>query len=250
MNTNFLSYIAYGDMTVSRMLLLKYRELGMTDSEFVLFLQLQSEMQRGIKVPDIEKIADRMKLDPAQVYSLLHAMVEKNLLELKTMTASDGKKQDYYDFDGIYHKLFQLNRIKRSQQAPGQKSQKKTKIDVFNDFEVEFGRALSPIEIQTIDSWMNDDHYDPDLIIAALKVAVLSQVYNLKYIDKVLMSWEKRNIRTVQEAQNYERQRRSAFRQQSSQQGPTGSSQKKMPKIPLIHWSDSSDKEEGKNAKR
>lgn len=45
------------------------------------------------------------------------------------------------------------------------------------------------------------DSYPLDLILLALKEAVIHQALSLKYIDKILLAWDKKNIRTLHEAQ-------------------------------------------------
>ena len=74
---------------------------------------------------------------------------------------------------------------------------------LFQKIEVEFGRPLSPIEQQTIQAWIVDDHYSVPLIMLALKEAVLNQAYSLKYMDRILLNWEKNNIKTPEQLQNY-----------------------------------------------
>src|SRR5699024_10925191 len=67
--------------------------------------------------------------------------------------------------------------------------------------ESEFGRPLSPIEIETLVAWIENDKYSPELIQLALREAVLSQAYNFKYIDRILLNWEKKNIRTKEQVE-------------------------------------------------
>lgn len=61
----------------------------------------------------------------------------------------------------------------------------------------EFGRNLSPIENADNRKLDRHDHYPLELIESALKEAVLNRVYSLKYIDRILLAWEKKNIRSV-----------------------------------------------------
>src|SRR5699024_12555455 len=67
--------------------------------------------------------------------------------------------------------------------------------------ESEFGRPLSPIEIETLVAWIENDKYSPELIQLALREAVFSQAYNFKYIDRILLYWEKKNIRTKEQVE-------------------------------------------------
>lgn len=65
---------------------------------------------------------------------------------------------------------------------------------LYQMFESEFGRPLSAIEYQRISQWLEEDKYQPDLIQFALREAVLNQAYSLNYIDRILLSWERKNI--------------------------------------------------------
>ena len=72
---------------------------------------------------------------------------------------------------------------------------------LYSIFEAEFGRPLSPIEMETLIMWLEEDRYSVELIQLALREAVLSQVYNFKYIDRILLNWEKKNIRTKEQVE-------------------------------------------------
>lgn len=77
-------------------------------------------------------------------------------------------------------------------------------IKVINLFEREFGRALTPIEIDQIKNWYYDHGYADTLIKEALKRAVLRGILNMNYMDRILASWAKMNIRTTREVIQYE----------------------------------------------
>ena len=66
----------------------------------------------------------------------------------------------------------------------------------------EFGRPLSPMELEQVAEW--EKKYVPSLILEALKIAVLKRIFRLKYIDAILLEWEKANLRTRQDVLDYE----------------------------------------------
>lgn len=70
-------------------------------------------------------------------------------------------------------------------------------------FEREFGRPLSPLEYEQIVLWQKT--YSDDIVFEALKIAVVRAKLNLKYIDSILLDWEKLNLHTLREVQEYER---------------------------------------------
>ena len=67
--------------------------------------------------------------------------------------------------------------------------------------EKNFGRTLSPVECEEILSW-NDN----ELTRYAIKQAVLLNKISTKYISRILIAYERENIKTIQQAQERERQ--------------------------------------------
>lgn len=70
------------------------------------------------------------------------------------------------------------------------------------DFEKNFGRPLSSIEYEQITKWQ--EAYDPDVVKEALRRAVLNGKFNMRYIDSILLNWEKAGRRTLREVLEYE----------------------------------------------
>ncbi len=50
---------------------------------------------------------------------------------------------------------------------------------------------MSPIEYETINSWLNQG-IEEEMILNALREAVINGVSNLRYIDKILYEWKKK----------------------------------------------------------
>lgn len=71
---------------------------------------------------------------------------------------------------------------------------------IFILFEQEFGRPLSPFEIETITVWLDEDVIKPSLIKAGLRESVLMGKLNFRYIDRILREWQRKGIKSVEEA--------------------------------------------------
>ena len=67
--------------------------------------------------------------------------------------------------------------------------------NIYDTFESEFGRTLSPMEYQIINGWLNDQMSE-EMVIAALKEATYNGVSNLRYIDKILYEWRSKGLTT------------------------------------------------------
>lgn len=70
-----------------------------------------------------------------------------------------------------------------------------TTTDTLFDLLEQNGFILTPIQYEVVSKW-NDD----ELTRYAIKKAVLNNKFNINYIDKILYSYEKENIKTVEQA--------------------------------------------------
>ena len=75
--------------------------------------------------------------------------------------------------------------------------------ELVRQFEIEFGRLLSPIEKQEIAAWLNIDHYNPEIVKLALREAILAQVDNFKYVDRILLNWQRHGLNTPDQIKNF-----------------------------------------------
>ncbi|WP_203638326.1 DnaD domain-containing protein [Levilactobacillus wangkuiensis] len=192
-------YVQAGQTSVANYLLDHFREVGMTTDQLLVFLQLRRYMDQGTKLPDADEMAAHLGWDKQKVYQLLHEMISHKLMTITTVIGADGQKQDAYDFRLLTEKLSQLAAQTTQQAAKAPVSNDRSAV--FNQIETEFGRPLSPLEMESITQWLDQDHYRPELIQLALKEAVLSQAYSLKYMDRILLSWERKNLKTAAQVQ-------------------------------------------------
>ena len=101
---------------------------------------------------------------------------------------------------------------------------------------VRFIKCLSPnlavrfsaIEYQRISQWLEEDKYQPDLIQFALREAVLNQAYSLNYIDRILLSWERKNITSKRTSRRRTKTAVKQFMQKENLEQTNGP----VPKIP------------------
>lgn len=219
--------IKSGQTNVATLLLEHYRDLGMSNTEFLIYLQIKSYNDRGISFPQTETIAKAVGLTENQIFQALHTMIGKRLMQIDTVQQPGQLARDSYDFTLLYEKLAQY--VKKLETETITSKVDNDRESIFNQIETEFGRPLSPIELEMISQWLDEDHYQVDVIRLALKEAVLNQVYNLKYMDRILLNWQKKHLTTPEQVQ-----REREHRQQS--QGPTNvnNSSKKQSNLPNI----------------
>ncbi|MGB6178367.1 DnaD domain protein [Carnobacterium sp.] len=223
-------WLVAGNTTISNILLKRYRDIGLTNEQLVLILQLKSFLDSGILFPDTEEIAKRMGISSADVFQGIHDLIQKNVLSIDTEKNSEGKTNDQYNLSLLWDKLSLL--LVQTKQTVQYEEKQIDEKDLFQRFESEFGRSLSPIEIQTIGMWLDDDKYSTELIEMALREAVLSQVYNLKYVDRILLNWERKNIRSKAQVEKEAQNRR----QSSKSETKKITDKKPIKQVPLHNW--------------
>ena len=207
----FNDYRALGFTTLQNGLIAYYPQLGISDAELILIIQLEAFSQRGESFPSNEKIAANTNLSVSDVGNLIQRLIERNYLTIEQMTDSQDKIGNKYSLNKLYNALDHY-----IDQNVLIKDKKKDKtLSVANNLEnnplnylsrkveVEFGRYLSPIEREEIAQWLSVDHYAPELIELALREAVLSQAYSLKYIDRVLLNWQRHSLKTTDEVERF-----------------------------------------------
>ncbi|BBD15276.1 DNA replication protein DnaD [Melissococcus plutonius] len=202
-------YLKAGETTISNLVIENYQRLGLTDEEFLFWLQLFRSQNTGDLFPNLTAISQIMGKSPGKIYQLLNQLVNKGFIIIRTKQNTQGRMMDTYDLFPIFQKIYGLK-----QQA---KQESATSVDkvrqLYQTFEKEFARQLSPIELETIGQWLEVDHYQPEIICLALKEAVLNQVYSLKYIDRILLTWERKNLTTKEQIAEDRKRRKQSLLQ-------------------------------------
>lgn len=210
-NTNGLEEMLHDQMTLPKRLLLSYTSLGLNEIELVLLLQLHRFQSEGNMFPTPIELAGCLNIGDQEASQLLRNLIQKGFLKI-IQDRTEKKIEEKYSLLPLWENLYvqkEENKIQPKQEAG--------EHNLFILFEQEFGRTLSPFEIEMINVWLDQEEYEPVLIKAALREAVLLGKLNLKYIDRILFEWKRKGIRTVKDA----RQQSHAFHQKSNQKAST-----------------------------
>lgn len=200
-----------GFTVISNSLLRYYPSLKLSEIETMLLLQLESFKQAHNFFPSDNDISERMNLSPVEISQLIQNLIDKELIELGQNRDNDGRITNFYDLTPLYQKLDTIideRDVGSSTQAesdlrPTEKRESNPLQELVRQFEIEFGRLLSPIEKQEIAAWINIDHYSPEIVQLALREAILAQVYNFKYVDRILLNWQRHGLTTPDQVKNF-----------------------------------------------
>ncbi|MGB9886709.1 MAG: DnaD domain-containing protein [Moorellales bacterium] len=201
-----------GVVVVPNLLLSNYARLGLTEAEVMVILHLlRLQMIEGDRFPTPEKLSQFMALDPERVRELMASLMEKKML--KVVPDPEPTRSAYrYSWEDLLLNLAQLW-LSEQANALALAEGSSEEGQLYLAFEQEFGRPLSPLESGQLTEWCH--RYPHELIREALRLAVLRGVYNFRYIDSILRDWEKKNVRTLREAQELEARFRERRRKRS-----------------------------------
>ncbi len=163
------------NFVINEMVIKGINKLDISLSEFMLilyFINIDNSL-------DMDRIKEYLGMSNEDIINNYSSLTKKGLIE--TIINKTGKIiEENISLDLFYNKIL----------LSEEKENKKT--DVYSKFETEFGRTLSPIEYETINNWLANG-ISEEMIINALKEAVLNGVSNLRYIDKIIYEWSKKN---------------------------------------------------------
>ena len=156
-----------------------------------------------------------MTVSASECMNIIRSLIQKGCLEIQQYQNENGMICEKYCLDLLWEKLDQRLEVSKMHILMQQKQE--VEATVFEIFEQEFGRLLSPMEYETIQKWMDEDKLDSQLILAALRESVISGKQNFRYIDRILFDWMKNGVRTVDQAKQHSlkfKERTTAFAKQ------------------------------------
>lgn len=227
MNTEYnrlRSWTQQRHVTVPQLFFQHYKELNVADDEAIIILHVLSYFEEGIEFPTPQDLASRTSFMPNDISMKMQRLMQKGLLEMTQGIDVNGKISEKLSLFPLWERTMQL--LDQKAQLQTDSATKNEEGEIFSLFEQEFGRLLSPMELETIGMWLDNDGHSPAIIKAALKEAVVAGKVSLRYIDRILFEWKKKNITSVKQIEQHAEQFRTRATQPVqpvSQQQPTTS---------------------------
>lgn len=183
MTSKIIEILKDGNIIVPKLLLTNYQNLKITEKELIVLIYLINNNDF-----DPEKISNDLKLKTTDILTIISSLSKKDIIKIKNKTISNIR-EEYISLDELYNKLALLLM---------EEKEEKNNITIYDTFEKEFARTLSPMEYEIISAWI-ESNYTEEIILLALKEAIYNGVTNLRYIDKILSEWRKKGIKTKED---------------------------------------------------
>jgi len=180
--------IAEGNIVIPIYILKCFKKLNLTMDEFVFLMYLYNKQDKVDFNP--EKIALDLNMDIMEVMGYVSVLTDKGYITLDVIKGVSNILEEVINLDNFYEKISMFlidNSLKEVDE---------NQDEILKYIEKQLGRPLSSIEIETVNSW-KENNLDDSLIKEAVRIALNDGVYKLKYIDKILFDFKSRGYQSV-----------------------------------------------------
>lgn len=222
--------MADGGVYVPAGLLRHYRKAGLNADEAMVLLQLMLFRQAEYnEFPTLEQLGERIGMDPQETARLVQRLMKEGFLAIEeSFDPLSGVQSEAYNWRGWLARTAAVmsgqekrnDVVRRETEGRsgadaltgggrdnggiglGLSAERKppAQQNIFSVFEQEFGRPLSPMELETISGWLDHDRYPEELILFALKESVFAGKLHFRYIDRILLEWSRNRVTNADEA--------------------------------------------------
>lgn len=203
---SFTQALFFSGMTaVPKLLLTHYKDLGLSDQELILIIQILSEMN-VTPYPAPEVMAARMGTTTEHIEEIIAGLTRRKFIALEKKWNGEEKTWvNAFNLVGLIEELADRWAIERmleleTTQQPQVSAKTVSTERLVAIFEQEIGRPLTGLECEHITHWLTSC-FTEELIIEALRRGVSAGIRNFRYIDSILREWEKKGFRTRAEVE-------------------------------------------------
>ena len=184
MDEKIIKLLQEKPIVIPKILFNNYKKLNIKEEELIIIIFILNISPKIKYNPTT--FVEELNIDKYKVMEIINNLMEKGLLNIDLIINSKNVKEEYLSLEPLFNKLLNLIIEKEEQIIDN---------DIFSIFEQELGRPLSPMEYEMIKEWINNK-ISQELIIEALREAVMNGVNSFRYIDKVLYAWNKKGYKT------------------------------------------------------
>ena len=186
-----LDMVKTKNLVIPGMIFFHLEEIGLKYDELYVIIYILNLTNKEF---DMVTMSSELNMKPKELLRIVNELTEKNYVKLD-LVKKENNVCEHFNLDGLYNKLA-FNIIGKEEK---EEIQEPTNT-LFDEFEKEFKRPLTPKEFQIINAW-KEVGYTEELIILALHEATYNGAYSVAYIDKVLSTWDNKGIKTAKDVE-------------------------------------------------
>ena len=165
------------DFIINKNIIKCISEIDISLDEFLLILYFINVSP----LLDSDDIKNKLGFSDDKVFSAFSSLLNKKYIEMD-VSKEDDRVIEKVNLNPFYDRLLLNDKVETKEN------------DIYALFEKELGRTLSSYEYELINTWL-DKGVSENTIKEALKEAILNNVRNFKYIDKIIYEWSKNGVK-------------------------------------------------------
>ncbi len=172
-----------------RYLLLEYyKKLKISENELAVIFMIDHLLSQKNTLVTPDLLSLKMNLSTKELDKIMVGLIEKNFL------VYDIGKKTKISLKPLQKKLYEAFQLSLAKEQEISSSEEKSQYmsNIYEVFERELKRSLSPLELSLINEWVNDGFSD-ETIINALHETLRKGKKTLKSVDKLLVQWKTRD---------------------------------------------------------
>lgn len=166
-----------------------YKKLSLNENDLAVIFMIKHLLSQNNTLITADLLSIKMNLSVNEIDQILVSLMKKGYIAY--VSSSKGMITSLTPLEEKLSNLYQIELAKDASKTFKEHANKAIE-NIYQVFEKELGRTLSPVEFSLIDEWINDG-IDEHIIIDALHEAIAKRKLSLKAVDKIIMQLLTRN---------------------------------------------------------
>ena len=162
---------------------------------FDLFKKNKNRFYSPSVLERLQKINDKANKNRENVLKRWEKAKKTSDNECNTTEIPNEYEKDTNVYNSNYY--IKENKIKENKIKENNNIQTTTDNNIYSFIEQNFGRTLSPVELEKINLWLSEER--EDIIKYAVTIAVMNRKSTFAYVDGILKNWKAKGFKSLEE---------------------------------------------------
>jgi len=177
-----------GIIDFDKMIIKNYKAIGLSEVEAFIILELHQQMKQGNTFLNPTKIIKNITITKDDLLIILDGLIKRQYLSIRLKKTKSGKETEIFLLDDTIQKILVNYQLTIKNEMINQPKKFATNAEEIVDLiESQFQKQLTPLEIEIIQKWLDEDKFDFLDIKKALLDAIKANKTSLSYVDGILI---------------------------------------------------------------
>lgn len=177
-----------GVLDFDKLVFRQYKTIGLSEIEAFILIELCHQKQQGNTFLSSTRIGKNVTIPKEQLLAILDSLMKKDLLTIQIRKSKSGKETEVFLLDNALERILEAYEAELCNDIINLPKKFTSSADEIVDLiENQFQKQLTPLEIEIIQKWLDEDHFELLDIKKALLDAIKANKLSLSYVDSILV---------------------------------------------------------------